>query len=290
MAPLHPWGQKLAKLLKDGPANGPAHRWIFHLARHLVRILPEQAAYDFLRSEVDRKITHRIIPDREIRAALHDASAGQELPAYKKPTRIPWPEPNPQAMGLALLYPPLCSTSPTAPEAVPASVAIRHLFPDGSLICHGPATTMALIAGRDTVADLGHAMQFVVANPMKGKAGKTKDGRISARCQDNVEKVLYQVVEFDGEDNKGHQARFLNLLAHLVPCGAVVDSGGKSLHGWFRVDHMDMAQRLRFFGLACMLGADPTKWDPAGWVRMPGGQRPTGDGLVRQRVLFLGVV
>ena len=65
------------------------------------------------------------------------------------------------------------------------------------------------------------------------------------------------------------------------------EKAGKSLHGWFRVQHLGRRDQVRFFWMACLLGADPTRWDLCGWLRMPGGLRMV-DGVpsVRQRILY----
>jgi hypothetical protein len=66
-----------------------------------------------------------------------------------------------------------------------------------------------------------------------------------------------------------------------------VDSGGKSVHAWYRVDGMSAREQASFFAHACLLGADRTRWDTCGWLRMPGGLRVKSDGQqVRQKVLF----
>jgi phosphoglycolate phosphatase-like HAD superfamily hydrolase len=68
--------------------------------------------------------------------------------------------------------------------------------------------------------------------------------------------------------------------------GTVVDSGGKSLHGWFRVDGLNTRDQVRFFWVACLLGADPTRWDVCGWLRMPAGLRVVnGVPATRQRII-----
>ena len=60
------------------------------------------------------------------------------------------------------------------------------------------------------------------------------------------------------------------------------------MHGWFRVADMSAKDQARFFSVACLLGADPTRWDLCGWVRMPGGLRVV-DGVpsVRQKILYV---
>ena len=77
-------------------------------------------------------------------------------------------------------------------------------------------------------------------------------------------------------------------LNSALPLVLAVDSGGKSLHCWFDCRGRDDQDVAAFFAAATRLGADKTRWDLCGWVRMPGGQRWTGDGRkVKQKVLWV---
>ena len=76
-------------------------------------------------------------------------------------------------------------------------------------------------------------------------------------------------------------------LAEAAPLVMAVDSGGKSVHAWFHVEGMGRQDQARFFAVACLFGADPTRWDICGWLRMPGGTREKADGSrVRQKILY----
>jgi hypothetical protein len=55
----------------------------------------------------------------------------------------------------------------------------------------------------------------------------------------------------------------------------VVDSGGKSLHGWFRA-HPEESVNQRFIAYASGLGADPAAKNRCQLYRMPLGKRSTG--------------
>jgi hypothetical protein len=78
-------------------------------------------------------------------------------------------------------------------------------------------------------------------------------------------------------------ASILLKLANLAPLAMVVDSGGKSLHGWFRCKGVDQECLSNFFTKATSLGADPMTWNPCQLVRLPWGVRDTGK---PQEVLF----
>ena len=77
------------------------------------------------------------------------------------------------------------------------------------------------------------------------------------------------------------------MLARGLPLKMAVDSGGKSLHCWYACEGRDEREAARFFWAAVALGADATRWDPCGWVRMPGGvRRKDGGTAVKQKVVY----
>jgi hypothetical protein len=96
------------------------------------------------------------------------------------------------------------------------------------------------------------------------------------------------VTEFDDPRlTKPQQAKLITRLATFVPLILVVDSGGKSLHAWFQVEQLPLRDQAYFFAVACLLGADETRWDSSGWLRMPGGLRLVhGVPAIPQRILF----
>jgi hypothetical protein len=76
-------------------------------------------------------------------------------------------------------------------------------------------------------------------------------------------------------------------LSKYLPLVLIVDSAGKSLHGWFYCDGLDDAEGGRlhsFFGYAVKLGADVKMWGSYQFSRMPGGTRKENG--QRQRVLY----
>lgn len=150
--------------------------------------------------------------------------------------------------------------------------------------------------------------QFVVPSPMSARTGFCKHGpmRQGPRTLDNTGPRKYLVVEFDlvekdkqGNDTKdaafirsmmerGCSIRDISaaLLAHLAtkgPLVMVVSSGGKSLHGWFRVEGKPEDVVRPFFQYACRLGADRRLWTACQLVRLPDGTRDNG---AQQNVIF----
>lgn len=187
------------------------------------------------------------------------------------------------AEATAPLFDGVTDTGATAQEAMAV------LFQPGELVCGGRVCEVPELRRFGDWAALAVEAQFVCPNPMRGSSGLTKDGRPSMRCQSNVSVRRWVVVEFDDPALcKAQQAKIASVLARGLPLKLVVDSGGKSLHCWFSCEGVEEQAVAKFFWLACALGADPSRWDPCGWVRMPGGLRRKSDGsTVRQRVVFI---
>ena len=123
---------------------------------------------------------------------------------------------------------------------------------------------------------------------MTARTGKTRDGRDSWRCLENTGRRRFLVVESD-TGTKPEQAAILARLAKLwdaIPLVLVVDSAGKSLHGWFDVRNVSERRTRLWFEMAVMLGADPHTWTRCQWVRMPGGTRLFGDGTTKRQEIL----
>jgi PAS domain S-box-containing protein len=70
--------------------------------------------------------------------------------------------------------------------------------------------------------------EHVIPNPLTGAEGRTKDDKISYRADDCVAKFRFAVVEFDAIP-RDEQIRFW--AGATLPVVALIDSGGKSVHG-----------------------------------------------------------
>jgi len=288
MANLYPFSSTTERLVSEPPKPGETHRWLARVAGGLNTTFGAEESFAYLRRCCDEFVTHRPVPDREIRAAVDLAYSGQiheQVNFGRRP--IQWPEPDAAAIRKILAETPPCFAGETSTGLPPAEVLPR-LFDQWSLICTGGASDKALVRPLTDVLADAQWLQFIVPSPMSGLSGRNKSGNRSARCQSNVRKRRYIVAEFDDQAlTKPMQARLVTALGEIAPLVMAVDSGGKSVHGWFHVEHWGAQDQARFFASACLLGADPTRWDICGWVRMPGGLRAV-DGMkrVRQRILY----
>lgn len=120
----------------------------------------------------------------------------------------------------------------------------------------------------------------IMPNPLTGQSAKTQTGKMSPRCDAAVAAFRYAVVEFD-EISVDRQRRFWSNIIdrQLLDVAAVIDSGGKSLHGWVRVDCPDRGTwdrevRDRLFRQFLVpIGADRACANPSRLSRLPGHQR-----------------
>lgn len=287
MAELYPFSALTADRLKAMPGAGKTHLWLPQVATGLRNCLSQEKCFKFLRQCCDLYVSHRVVPDREIQAAVDYAYGDHDVSPVNygfKP--LDWPEPSEEVIQKVLTTVEPCFDGVTSTGLKPLDV-LPKLFRPGELVCTGACSEKAVVRPLEAVTD-GEWLQFIVLNPMKGLNALNHSGNLSVRCQNNIRFRRYLVAEFDdARMTKAHQAKLVTALAQIAPLVMVVDSGGKSLHGWFRVEELRRQQQAMFFAVACLLGADRTRWDVCGWLRMPGGLRPKdGTKPVRQRILY----
>jgi hypothetical protein len=126
--------------------------------------------------------------------------------------------------------------------------------------------------------------EFIVPSPAIRRLARKKDGSLSEHCAANYGPRHFLVVEFDST-SKDDAASVLWHLSKFAPLVMVVDSGNKSLHGWYHCEGVLDADVLLFFKYAVSLGADPKMWDIWQFARMPNGTR-FGSGAKQQVVYW----
>ena len=188
-----------------------------------------------------------------------------------------------EGIGLADLYDASPKKFGDAPEA---AVVLPQLFPGDPLICYGSKKEF-WTNPLSLFLESAHNIEQIVPSPMTAKWGKTQGGKISQRTLDATGPRRFIVVEGDKIDGraipKDVQAAVLIYLSKFAPLALVVDSGGKSLHGWFFCEGVEEGRVRKFFSRAVSLGADSALWTRSQFVRMPDGTRDNGK---RQSILF----
>ena len=180
---------------------------------------------------------------------------------------------------------------------------LQQIFPPDALLClgldHKSTVTMPLSEWLTRHVEI---WQFIVPSPMTALRGLTVGAHAHEgnRSLANTGERRFLVVECDfseyAKDGKT-ETRYAGLirrlrarnvsvadmcaavvvnLAELLPLVMVVNSGGKSLHGWFYVAEQEEADLLDFMSLAVSLGADHATWTRCQFVRLPGGARTNG--------------
>lgn len=139
-----------------------------------------------------------------------------------------------------------------------------------------------------TPEEIGNRFPHVCANPLTGSIGETKSGTASLRSDACVSDHRFAVVEFDSIAKAAQIAIELHLFRDNLAC--LIDSGGKSVHAWVRVNAADADEWTRtiendLFSMLCRIGVDRACKNEARLSRLPGVLRP--DKGQYQRLLWL---
>ncbi len=176
---------------------------------------------------------------------------------------------------------------------------VRRLFAAGELVCFGRQIYEMTTQRVDDCADALNSAQtqFIVPNPMAALRGQTKEGKESVRCEGNAcseNGRRFFVVELDTPFGdvvpKDEQARVLRFLSTFdgMRLEVVVNSGGKSLQGWFRV--LSANAKDAFWRCALSLGADKAGAILCQAFRMPHGTRTKEGASTRQAVEYVSPI
>ena len=284
MALLLPYHPALVDMLRSQPGKGRGHAWLFRVALHLRHYHTETACFRLLRACAD-EWRDRSVPDAEIWKAVRKAYSATPEEA-RATTAVPWPDPSPDAIARVLgSTRPLFGLVPPCPELL-AHRILPALFGYDELVCAGFGQEQAVTATLQELMPDADRYQYVVPSPMTARSGRNQEGRESVRTLANTGPRRYLVIENDAA-TKEEQAAILSHLAGFLPLALVVDSAGKSLHGWFWAAECPESTLRVFMEYAVHLGADPHTFVRCQWVRMPGGTRYGSDTPPRlQPVLY----
>jgi hypothetical protein len=262
----------LRELLTNPPTSGNGvHQWLFSVARHLHAHMGMLEMERLLVEKVNA--CGRPVPIREIREAIkHSASCAWIPREQGSENSFAKPEPkNSQpniatinrivtgGIGLYDLWERSLIRFGDADGPPQTEYVIDSIFPGNPLLCIGKS--QAQFSTRRRSVWRGHLsrLPLIVPNPMTKITGNTKEGRPSEHTLEATGTRVWQVLEFDFSkfardgvtptewkplleawENVGITvadacAALLLELASFAPLVLVVSSGGKSLHGWFRI-------------------------------------------------------
>jgi hypothetical protein len=139
----------------------------------------------------------------------------------------------------------------------------------------------------------GETASYIIPNPLNGKPAEKKGGDgMTLRGDLNVSDFRLCVAEFDALDRNSQLAFW---SAVKLPIVALIDSAGKSIHGWLDVQKLadvpaladwDRHIRGRLYAEALIpLGVDSACSNPSRLSRLPGHFR--AEKQRRQRILYL---
>jgi hypothetical protein len=132
----------------------------------------------------------------------------------------------------------------------------------------------------------GDIPEHMVPNPLTGDVGPTRDGKPSYRADACVKRFAFAVLEFDTLP-RWQQIQFW--AGVKLPIATLIDSGGKSIHAWVRIDARDSVEwtervEEKLFDALGAVGIDRTCKNESRLSRTPGHLR---DGKRPQRILYL---
>lgn len=134
------------------------------------------------------------------------------------------------------------------------------------------------------------SLPHIIPNPLTGRRHEKAGGGLSYRCDNAVKDFRYAMAEFD---NLSRADQLAFWAAVPLPVAALIDSGGKSIHGWIKLpagvrtaDDWEQTVEINLYGkLLIPLGVDPACKNEARLSRFPGHYREEKDAF--QELLYL---
>jgi hypothetical protein len=294
------------KLGRCPTTGGGVNRTVFKSALRLQYGYDEATAFAIIQRYTAK--CGRTVTNQEIRRAIRRAGCADSGTYKAEPA---WPEKNPSLVEQVIRGMPdlagLRALSPVDGSCMTAGAIIDQLFKGDRKLCVAKSKERAITRKKSDLLGGMDRDQFVVPNSMTALFGVNQEGKRSARCLNNTGPKEFQIVESDPKkwedltdverapysykaayiaakkDEAAAVLWHLALTAPQFPFVMAVDSGGKSIHGWFHVAGKDPDEVRRFFRYAVALGADRNLWTPCQFVRMPNGTRDDG---TRQTVVY----
>ncbi len=207
----------------------------------------------------------------EVRRAIGMARRGQSVPTGRRMRPTPWrPAPKPPSplgsgaasfvarmieRGTGATFETLTASSPAAIPPEPwkqTACFLSAMYDDTDYLFCGEDYHKGVLG--KNVLMVKHWRQLVnitqqvlpypllIANPLTGNEGRTKDGKPSFRCSECVRRHRYALVEFDAMPLEEQCAFWAGVIeTEMLPLRSLVYSGGKSLHGLVEIGAADRA-------------------------------------------------
>lgn len=292
--------EEIIKALNEPPYEG-IHGWIFGRANFLKNHteLSCAEAVEVIRAKLNQSRLRRQVEVKEIidsvsNAYKHDYhyekasgffSVQDQAPQFEGawPSTMPMPKiPKDNKKVEEIInsegpweIPEIISQSEIAASGLSTKDILRILFNPEDLLCVGSVRRFVV----EPLNEIQNFGEQIVPNPNREKFGLTKNGRKSGHCRGAVGERKYLVVEFD--DERLHHKYQASLIRHLrdsfkSDLRMIVNSGGKSLHGWF-VASSNEELNWKFMSVAVSLGADSRMWLPEQFARTPNALRSNGN-------------
>lgn len=232
---------------------------------------PQDKIFEVMRRAAN-VVSDRIVPDRELTSAIDCAAS--YLAGDLRLEGVRWPQKEEVYFGEVVtanwsVAGELIEAARVRPNASALDM-LNQIYPADALLCVGFEARVFATGSIPEIANWLNvrSIEFITPSPASKREGITKEGRTSPHCEDATGPKLFQVIEFDSGDPRQHVACHLH-LARQMPLMMLVYSGGKSVHGWYRV--LPDADLRAFFYDASLLGGDHVMWSKAQFSRMPEG-------------------
>jgi len=297
--------RRFSESLRQCPhAGSGVHSWVMSCA-NLAAIagLPPMET----EAEIIRAMTRPPSPPSEVAAAIRKAYA-EAVPGGVGANYTPWrgvptkPKPLPMTAqafirrGDGAEEGDWWAASPVRidwePGPCDALAVLNALYAPNEFLFIGErygAEVLTVREWRARIANGGPVPPHIIPNPLTGGEHPLADGKLSKRGDSAVCGFRFAVAEFDGLSKTDQLAFWWGFRS--APIAALIDSGGKSVHAWLRVDapnretwERDVEQKL-FARVLCPLGCDPQCRNEARLSRLPGHFRREKNQW--QRLLYL---
>lgn len=291
------YDESLLRLKPAGSGNG-THSALLAISNLGVRAgLPAEAIFMDIRVNLPRG--ERNVSDREIQQAIDKALIdGGKPPASAVMAGPPRIRPELRdaiiKQGASASVEDILAASPVAIPADPVDqqrVLLAELYQAHECVFIGERHGAQVRPVSDWIAEVdrcGSLGPHIIPNPLTGQEGLTKGGKPSCRADACVASFRFAVVEYD---NMSLDQQIAFWAGIRLPVAAIIHSGGKSLHGWVRVDAADRVAWERdieagLFGERLVpMGVDASCRNEARLSRMPGFLRH--DSQTLQKLLYL---